>query len=165
MPQISFNGKTSVIVELSDEIIVFAESVLGPVITSFDPPYGKGPEGQWKALSESGKEAVREHGWNYPGNNVGTLYNAYAAALDYVGFTEADAHVWLDEKELLREKMFFAVENLMEATSLQVEDVSLSQYASRLVELNQLLEVLPKVQDLKNGFGPVWDETFVIPES
>lgn len=165
MPQISFNGKTAVIVELADEIIVFAESVLGPVIISFDVPYGDGPEAQWRALSESGKESVREHGWNYPGHNVGRLSNAFAAALDYVGFTEADAHVWLNEKELLREKMFFAVENLMDATSLQVENFSLTQHANRLVELNQLLEILPKVQELKEGFGPAWDETFVIPES
>ena len=64
-------------------------------VKSFDIPWCSSPEEEWKTMPPAGRRWVRENGWG----PLGDFKNAIAFSLQYVGFTESDAHTLCSEVE------------------------------------------------------------------
>ena len=69
----------------------------GEVHETFDIPYYRNPEEEWKTLSKIGKDNVRANGWG----KTRTLEEVIVYAFDYLSFTEEDA---VKLRFLLKEK-------------------------------------------------------------
>lgn len=59
----------------------------GEIHETFDIPYYRNPEEEWKTLSKIGKDNVRTNGWG----KTRTLEEVIVYSFDYLAFTEEDA--------------------------------------------------------------------------
>lgn len=129
-------------------------------VISFDMPYTASPEDEWKALSDYGKNKVREEGWT----GVGYWENAVAAGLQELGVIPGSSEL---EEYLAEQKAKFETESARARGQLekllagdkeyngQGRLKMLVQSAQELRSLVEVVESLPQhdPEGLKNAWS------------
>jgi len=125
------------------------------VVAMFQVPYTNSPEKEWAALSELGKEEVRQKGWS----TRGTEEHAIAAALDHVGFGEEDAEFARQEIDKLRVEAVEAFQVMVSDTKVGSDDSRYNEIrplVNAIGELNKQLQVFDKMDELRGGYAALW---------
>jgi len=125
------------------------------MVAMFQIPYTNSPEKEWAALSELGKEEVRQKGWS----TRGTEEHAIAAALDHVGFDEEDAEFVRQEIEKLRVEAVEAFQVMVSDTKVGSDDSRYNEIrplVDAIGDMNKQLQVFNNIDDLRGGYAALW---------